>query len=182
MVLRNIETLRKRNELNVVSPINKIFNVGDGGIILTDDLFSLTLPFKFMEIQKIFSDQYDEERLYSVLMTEEELAFFSEAVEEASKPKKSVAKKVAAGAGITAGVAAGTAVGVKKGADVIRDKAIKELQKMPKVTFGDEKAKKLQERAMKADHISKAIEKAPQKVVKSVRNAADKIVRKVVRK
>ena len=30
-----------------------------------------------MEIQKIFSDMYDEERLYSVLMTEEELRLFN---------------------------------------------------------------------------------------------------------
>ena len=32
-----------------------------------------------MEIQKIFSDMYDEERLYSVLMSEEEMYLFSEA-------------------------------------------------------------------------------------------------------
>lgn len=31
-----------------------------------------------MEIQKIFSDMYGEERLYSVLMTEDEVALFSE--------------------------------------------------------------------------------------------------------
>ena len=35
-----------------------------------------------MEIQKIFSDEYDEERLYSVLMNEEELALFSELQKE----------------------------------------------------------------------------------------------------
>ena len=40
-----------------------------------------------MEIQKIFSDMYGEERLYSVLMTEEELALFSEVKENKNKKK-----------------------------------------------------------------------------------------------
>ena len=35
-----------------------------------------------MEIQKIFSDMYGEERLYSVLMTEDEVALFSEIQKE----------------------------------------------------------------------------------------------------
>ena len=38
-----------------------------------------------MEIQKIFSDYYDEERYYSVLMDEEELALFSSAKEIANE-------------------------------------------------------------------------------------------------
>lgn len=38
-----------------------------------------------MEIQKIFSDMYGEERLYSVLMTEDELALFSEVKENKNK-------------------------------------------------------------------------------------------------
>ena len=35
-----------------------------------------------MEIQKIFSDEYDEERLYSVLLDEEEMALFSDIYEQ----------------------------------------------------------------------------------------------------
>lgn len=35
-----------------------------------------------MEIMKIFSDSYDEERIYSVLMSEEELMLFSEIQKE----------------------------------------------------------------------------------------------------
>ena len=35
-----------------------------------------------MEIQKVFSDEYDEERYYSVLMNEEEVVLFSELQKE----------------------------------------------------------------------------------------------------
>ncbi len=45
-----------------------------------------------MEIQKVFSDMYDEERIYSVLMSEDELALFSEIQKEFSAPQK-IAKK-----------------------------------------------------------------------------------------
>ena len=45
-----------------------------------------------MEIQEIFSDMYDEERIYSVLMNEDEIALFSEIQKEFSAPQK-MAKK-----------------------------------------------------------------------------------------
>lgn len=67
-----------------------------------------------MEIQKIFSDMYDDERLYSVLLTEDEMdlyqAIFSEMEEEIEEPKKgSKAAKalgIAGGATLAGGLAA----------------------------------------------------------------------------
>ena len=57
-----------------------------------------------MEIQKVFSDYYDTERMYSVLMSEDELRFYSElqkefGIKEAlgkyiSKARNGVAKKL----------------------------------------------------------------------------------------
>ena len=41
-----------------------------------------------MEIQKIFSDMYGEERLYSVLMTEDEVALFSEVKKNKNKKNR----------------------------------------------------------------------------------------------
>ena len=48
-----------------------------------------------MEIQKVFSDMYDEERLYSVLMNEDELALFSEIQKEFnSQSQKELRKRL----------------------------------------------------------------------------------------
>ena len=61
-----------------------------------------------MEIQKIFSDQYDEEKYYSVLMNEEELALFSEiqkefaSIRDAKKALR-VAETAVANGGLTKG-------------------------------------------------------------------------------
>ena len=46
-----------------------------------------------MEIMKVFSDSYDEERIYSVLMNEEELALFSEIQKEFSNATNKALKK-----------------------------------------------------------------------------------------
>ena len=43
-----------------------------------------------MEIQKIYSDPYDEERLYSVLMGEDEIRMFTGAVKRANKVSKKI--------------------------------------------------------------------------------------------
>lgn len=88
-----------------------------------------------MEIQKIFSDMYDEERLYSVLLTEDEMALYQymfsdgdeveEVVEE--KPKKKMSKAAKAGliaAGTTA-TAAGAIYGGRKLGVRLTDKAMK---------------------------------------------------------
>lgn len=63
-----------------------------------------------MEIMKIFSDTEGSERLYSVLMTEDELALFSDMKEEEEK-KKGMSKgaKVALGVG---GATAATGAGI----------------------------------------------------------------------
>ena len=64
-----------------------------------------------MEIQKIFSDMYDEERLYSVLLDEEEMALYSEIMRmyaDDEKKKMSTGKKAAiATAGTLATAGAG---------------------------------------------------------------------------
>ena len=50
-----------------------------------------------MEIQKIFSDEFDDERYYSVLMNEEELVLFSEIQKEFGFNFGSVGKKLGIG-------------------------------------------------------------------------------------
>ena len=130
-----------------------------------------------MEIQKIFSDQYDEERLYSVLMTEEELALFSEAMEEVEEPKKSsTGKKIAKGAGIAAGTVAALAAagyGVKKGADAVNKKAVHDLVR------GNVKNRKKAENLIKRSH--KVSEKLG-KVYDPVENAIKNLFKKGAKK
>ena len=69
--------------------------------------------FIYMEIQKVFSNIEDpEETLYSVLMSENELALFSEVkekVEESNNNTLGTAGKVALGAGLTTALAGGVA-------------------------------------------------------------------------
>ena len=83
-----------------------------------------------MEIQKIFSDMYDEERLYSVLLTEDEMnlyqAMFSD--EEAKGAAIGAGSVVGAGAG-----AAGLGYAAKKGGEALN----KKLQASRKVLRGD---------------------------------------------
>ena len=66
-----------------------------------------------MEILKIFSDANDEERLYSVLLSEEELVLFSEVKDDLAA--------AGLGAGAAAGLGAG-AYGAGKAAGAISDK------------------------------------------------------------
>ena len=62
-----------------------------------------------MEIMKIFSDTEGSERLFSVLMTEDELALFSDMKEEEEKKGMSKGAKVALGVG---GATAATGAGI----------------------------------------------------------------------
>ncbi len=73
-----------------------------------------------MEIQKIFSEINTDERLYSVLLSEDELALFSELQKE--KEKKSKIRQLGKAAAIGGGVAALSA-GI--GENILIDKAVK---------------------------------------------------------
>ena len=70
-----------------------------------------------MEIQKIFSDQYDEERLYSVLMTEDEVALFSKLQDEDYYERHNKRKKDAKYAP-AAGAVLGGMIGASPGATI----------------------------------------------------------------
>ena len=63
-----------------------------------------------MEIMKIFSDTEGSERLFSVLMTEDELALFSDMKEEEEKKGMSKGAKVALG--VVGGSTAATGAGI----------------------------------------------------------------------
>ena len=63
-----------------------------------------------MEIMKIFSDTEGSERLFSVLMTEDELALFSDMKEEEDKKGMSKGAKVALG--VVGGATAATGAGI----------------------------------------------------------------------
>lgn len=76
-----------------------------------------------MEIMKIFSDTEGSERLFSVLMTEDELALFSDMKEEEEKKGMSKGAKVALGVvGATAATGAGI-YGANKVGKVLVNKA-----------------------------------------------------------
>ena len=79
-----------------------------------------------MEIMKIFSDTEGSERLFSVLMTEDELALFSDMKEEEDKKGMSKGAKVALGVvgGATAATGAGI-YGANKVGKVLVNKAMK---------------------------------------------------------
>ena len=78
-----------------------------------------------MEIMKIFSDTEGSERLFSVLMTEDELALFSDMKEEEEKKGMSKGAKVALGVGgATAATGAGI-YGANKVGKVLINKAMK---------------------------------------------------------
>lgn len=78
-----------------------------------------------MEIMKIFSDTEGSERLFSVLMTEDELALFSDMKEEEEKKGMSKGAKVALGVGgATAATGAGI-YGANKVGKVLVNKAMK---------------------------------------------------------
>ena len=82
-----------------------------------------------MEIMKIFSSYddygYEDERLYSVLMNEDELALFSDMKEEEEKKGMSKGAKVALGVGgATAATGAGI-YGANKVGKVLVNKAMK---------------------------------------------------------
>lgn len=111
-----------------------------------------------MEIQKIFSDMYGEERLYSVLMTEDEVALFSEVMEEIEEAEEASKKKrprMSKKAKIAAGVVGGTVAipAAAYGGEVLVNKAGEKLVKSGKMVKLGEKmanAKALQNTASKA--------------------------------
>ena len=115
-----------------------------------------------MEILKIFSDANDEERLYSVLLSEEELALFSENNELGTGAKVGLGV-----AGATAATGAGI-YGAKKAGKVIVDRAQKVLDNagskigssFEKDLMKGEKMMKVGEKLQKpADAISRTIKK-----------------------
>ena len=84
-----------------------------------------------MKILKTFSS--GNENIYSVLMSEEELALFSE-------NKSSLAKKVGIGAGVVAGAGLG-AYGLEKSANVIGERLVKQTADASKFRALGEKMK-----------------------------------------
>ena len=111
-----------------------------------------------MQIQKIFSDYYDDERLYSVLMDEYELALFSEAkeAEESHGRRDSLI-----GAGVGAGTV-GAAYGLGKGSGWLNKKL---AERRGKTT--DEVIKKLAEaKAVGKTTTDKELEKLTKKLDK----------------
>lgn len=112
-----------------------------------------------MEILKIFSDANDEERLYSVLLSEEELVLFSEVKDDLAV--------AGLGAGATAATGAGI-YGAKKAGKVIVDRAQRVLDNAgskigssyEKDFMRGEKMMKVGEKLQKpADAISKTVKK-----------------------
>ena len=118
-----------------------------------------------MQIQKIFSDYNDDERLYSVLMDEYELALFSEAVEAEEEDARSGKglKGALVGAGIGAG-AAGAAYGLGKGSNWLSNKLntrrsssyTKLVKKIREMENAGADAKKIEKLEKKADKLLSA--------------------------
>ena len=119
-----------------------------------------------MQIQKIFSDHYNNERLYSVLMDENELALFSEAVEEAEEDGARSGKGLK-GALIGTGVGAGTvgaAYGLGKGSGWLSNKLntrrsssyTKLVNKIKEMENAGADAKKIEKLEKKADKLLSA--------------------------
>ena len=76
-----------------------------------------------MEIQKIFSDMYDEERIYSVLMNEDEIALFSEIQKEFnSKAQKALRKKFDTEVGKSFHPKASKSEALRSGRKILQDK------------------------------------------------------------
>ena len=102
-----------------------------------------------MQIQKIFSDYYDNERLYSVLMDEDELALFSEA-KEAEEESHGLRDSLI-GAGIGAGLG-GATIGAAYGSGALakklgerRSKALGKVDELAAKIEADFKAGKISE-------------------------------------
>lgn len=121
-----------------------------------------------MEILKIFSDANDEERLYSVLLSEEELVLFSEVKDDPASSGLGKGAKVGLGvAGATAATGAGI-YGAKKAGKVIVNRAQRVLDNagskigssFEKDLMKGEKMMKVGEKLQKpADVISKTVKK-----------------------
>lgn len=100
-----------------------------------------------MEIQKVFSDYYDTERFYSVIMNERELRLFAAAkeVEEDGESGLSKRDKIALGIAALGGTSAAAAYGADKFADkmIKKDKALGFINtEKIKAALGNKKAKR----------------------------------------
>ena len=128
-----------------------------------------------MEIQKIFSDYYDEERFYSVLMNEDELylyqSLFSDEDEEevSGKGLSGLAK-----AGIGTAAVGGGVIGSKFLGKHLEKKAAKKLAEInydlemsSQLSKDRERLAKLAKKAAKQEKIGKALQKPVDYVTKS---------------
>ena len=124
-----------------------------------------------MEILKIFSDANDEERLYSVLLSEEELALFSE------NNGLGTGAKVGLGvAGATAATGAGI-YGAKKAGRVIVDRAQKVLD-----NAGSKIGSSYEKDFMKGEKMMKVGDKLQKPADASSRTIKKVVKRKITKK
>lgn len=150
-----------------------------------------------MQIQKIFSDVYDDERLYSVLMSEEEVALYSDLMEYLySDAEDALAGAGATGLGLAA--AGAGAYGAKKGLEHFIDKkeagrkakrqaaindAIGKNKKVKKALKEVEKAKKAYMKSATSGGNEKAAELWEELLNrKESKNNVEKLTRKEVEK
>lgn len=134
-----------------------------------------------MEIQKIYSDIYDDERLYSVLMSEDEMALYQaifsddEEDEEMEEAPKGRGKKIAAGVAGGTAVGTGAIVGGKYAGRHLRAKGSDLSRRVSNaVTKGQliaEDEQILRKQAGRNIKIGKALEKPADVIVKG-KNAA----------
>lgn len=85
-----------------------------------------------MTIEKIFSDQNGEERLYSVLMSEEEISLFSSKREEYLNGKETDLQKDSRKNSTVSLVGLGTAIGASTGVGTATNKNFKRAEKIAK--------------------------------------------------
>lgn len=123
-----------------------------------------------MEILKIFSDANNEERLYSVLLSEEELALFSENNELGTGAKVGLGV-----AGATAATGAGI-YGAKKAGKVIVDRAQKVLD-----NAGSKIGSSFEKDLMKGEKMMKVGEKL-QKPADAISRTVKKVVKRKITK
>lgn len=130
-----------------------------------------------MEIQKIFSDYYDEERLYSVLMDEDEMYLLTRMYAD-SEDESHVGRGALIGAGTTALAGAGLA-GLGYGATKGMEKLAPWMEKR-RTTKGLEKAV---EKAAKADEAVKKAKREYKDAVKELSknvNSTEKQLQKAI--
>lgn len=115
-----------------------------------------------MQIQKIFSDVYDDERLYSVLMSEEEVALYSDLMEYLYSDAAEDALAGAGAAGLGLAAAGAGAYGAKKGLEHFIDKkeAVRKAKRKAAVEEAVGKAKDVKKARKEVEKLKKAYRKA----------------------